>query len=72
MKKYIATIENTTEETTFTVLFDAENNLLVADNGEEIYDMNGEETTDKAIVETVYGLYNSVGFEIVDCIEYED
>lgn len=72
MKKYIATIENFTYEITFEVFFDTESNLLVADNGEEIYDMCGEEITEKSLVEKVYALYDSFGHEIVDCIEYED
>lgn len=72
MKKYIATVEVTGEDIAFEILFDTDANLLVSDNDDEIYDMNGEAVTDKALVELVYALYNTFGFEITDCIEYED
>ncbi len=81
MKKYIATIENLIEETTFKVLFDPKTGILTTNTGEEIYDMSewddsGEKIThfsNKEIIETVYALYGKgLGWEITDCIEYED
>lgn len=73
MKKYIATIENLIDSTSFEIYF--ENGILFASTDEgthESYDMQDPNATDREIVETVYNLYNTDCWEISDCIEYED